>query len=92
MKTSEVWRILSILYIIYYACSLIILVLIAFHVVPFTMMQLEVWQVPFLPIIAPLMFFLSSVVHPEPIPMFTWGIFVAIGLFFLYKAIRYLAR
>lgn len=92
MKSSSFWKAFSALYIIYYICSIVILVLIAYHMVPFTMMQLEWWQVPFIPIIVPLMFFIESIVIPAPIPMIIWGVLVALGLYVLYKAVKYLIR
>jgi len=92
MKSTSFWKALSALYIVYYVFSIIILVLIAFHVVPFTMMQLEWWQVSFIPIIAPLMFFIESIVIPAPVPMIIWGSLVALGLFVLYKAVKYLTK
>ena len=92
MTSSTLWKVLSILYIVYYVCSVVILILIAFHLVPFTMMNLEWWQAPLLPIIAPLMFFIESIVIPAPVPMIIWGALTALGLFVLYKAVRYLAH
>lgn len=92
MKSTSFWKVLGVLYIVYYVCSIVILLLIAFHVVPFTMMQLEWWQGPFLPIVAPLMFFVSSIIILEPIPMVIWGALTALGVFLFYKAIWYLIR
>jgi hypothetical protein len=36
---------------------------------------------PFLPIDAPLMFFISSVALLEPVPMLIWGVLVALGIY-----------
>ena len=89
----NLWKVLSALYIIYYVCGVVLLLLIAFHMVPFTMIALEWWQAPFLPIFAPLMFsFIFTMVTPAPVPMFLWGVLAAIGLFVLYKAVRYLIK
>ena len=90
MKATKIWNVLSVLYIIYYVCSVVLLLLIVFHKIPFTMMALDWWQAPLLPIVAPLMFFFSSAAVLEPVPMLCWGVLVAIGLFVLYKAVRYL--
>jgi hypothetical protein len=38
------------------------------------------------------MFFFSSAAVLEPIPMLIWGVLAALGLFVLYKAMRYLFR
>jgi len=92
MKSTNLWKVLSILYIVYYVFSVICLILIAFHMVPFTMMQLEWWQVPIIPIVAPLMFFIESIVIPASVPIIIWGTLVALGFFILYKAVKYLAR
>ena len=92
MKAAKVWKILSILYIIYYVCSLVLLLLIVFHKVPFTMMEVEWWQALFLPLVAPLMFLIGSITVFEPVPMLFWGVLAAVGLFLLYKAVRYLLR
>lgn len=92
MKSTSFWKALSALYIVYYVCSIVILILIALHMVPFTMMQLKWWQVPFIPILAPLMFFFESIVIPAPVPMIIWGIFAALGVFVLYKAVKCLVK
>ena len=92
MKSPSLWKALSALYIIYYVCGIVILILTACHVVPLTMMQLQWWQVPFVPVIVPLMFCFESIVIPAPVPMIVWGLFAALGLFVLYKAARCLAR
>lgn len=92
MKAAKIWKTLSVLYVIYYVCSIVLLLLILFHKVPFTMMELEWWQAPFVPIVAPLMFFFSSAAVLEPVPMLIWGVLAALGLFVLYKAVRFLLR
>ena len=92
MKATSIWKTLCVLYIIYYVCSVVFLLLIVFHKVPFTMMELEWWQAPFLPIVAPLMFFFTSAAVLEPIPMLIWGTLAALALFVLYKAVRYLLQ
>lgn len=92
MKAAKIWKTLSVLYVIYYVCSIVLLLLILFHKVPFTMMELEWWQAPFVPIVAPLMFFFSSAAVLEPVPMLIWGVLAALGLFILYKAVRFLLR
>ena len=92
MKATNFWKALSVLYIIYYVCGVVVLLLIAFHGVPFTMMQVEWWQAPLLPIVAPLMFFFVSAAVLEPVPMLIWGILAALGLFVLYKAVKFLLR
>ena len=90
MKAAKIWKFLSVLYIIYYVCSLVLLLLIVFNKVPFTMMAVEWWQTLFLPIVAPLIFFFTSVEVLEPVPMLIWGVLAALGLFVLYKAVIYL--
>ena len=92
MKAAKFWKTLSVLYVIYYVCSIVLLLLILFNKVPFTMMELEWWQAPFVPIVAPLMFFFSSAAVLEPVPMLIWGVLAALGLFVLYKAVRFLLR
>ena len=92
MKAKNFSKVLSVLYIIYYICGIVLLLLIVFHKVPFTMMALEWWQAPFLPIVAPLMFFIGSAAVLEPIPMLIWGVLAALGLFVLYKAVKYLLQ
>lgn len=92
MKAAKIWKFLSVLYIIYYVCSLVLLLLIVFNKVPFTMMSVEWWQTLFLPIVAPLIFFFTSLEVLEPVPMLIWGVLAALGLFVLYKAIKYLLR
>lgn len=73
MKAEKIWKLLSVLYIIYYVCSLVLLLLIVFNKVPFTMMAVEWWQTLFLPIVAPLIFFFTSVEVLEPVPMLILG-------------------
>jgi hypothetical protein len=90
MKAAKIWKFLSVLYIIYYVCSLVLLLLIVVNKVPFTMMAVEWWQTLFLPIVAPRVFFFTSVEVLEPVPMLIWGVLAALGLFVLYKAVRYL--
>ena len=80
------------LYIVYFVCSVIVLLLILCHAVPFTMMALECWQMPFLPVVAPLMFFIISVMVPEIVPTLIWGAIAAVELFVLYKAVRYVLK
>lgn len=92
MKATNFWKGLSVLYIIYYICGVVLLLLIAFHKVPFTMMELEWWQAPLLPIVAPLMFFAVSAKALEPVPMLIWGVLAALGLFVLYEAARRLKK
>ena len=92
MKATNFWKVLSVLYVIYYVCGVVLLLLIVFHKVPFTMMALEWWQAPLLPIVAPLIFLVSSAAVLEPIPMLIWGILAALGLFVLYKAVKFLLR
>ncbi len=92
MKKSQVLKALSLLCIVYYVCCIVVLMLIALHVVPFTMMQLEWWQVPLLPVLAPLMFFITSATDFEPVPLIVWGALVLVGLFVLNKAVRYVVR
>lgn len=92
MKATNLWKVLSVLYIVYFVCSVVLLLLILCHAVPFTMMALECWQMPFVPGIAPLMFFIISVMIPEPIPILMWGVLVAIELFVLYKAVKYILK
>ncbi len=92
MKKSQVLKALSLLCIVCYVCCIVVLMLIALHVVPFTMMQLEWWQVPLLPVLAPLMFFITSAADFEPVPLIVWGALVLVGLFVLNKAVRYVVR
>ena len=80
------------LYIVYFVCSVVVLLLILCHAVPFTMMALECWQIPFLPVVAPLMFVIMSVMVPEIVPTLIWGAIAAVELFFLYKAVRYVLK
>lgn len=80
------------LYIVYFVCSVVVLLLILCHAVPFTMMALECWQMPFLPVVAPLMFFITSVMDLEIIPTLIWGAIAAVELFVLYKAVRYVLK
>jgi len=58
----------------------------------FCFVYAEWWQLPFLPIDAPLIFFISSVAVLDPVPMLIWGVLVALGGFVLYKAARFLLR
>lgn len=92
MKKRQVLKALSLLFIVYYVCCIVVLMLIALHVVPFTMMQLEWWQVPLLPVLAPLMFFIASATDFAPVPLIAWGALVLVGLFVLNKAVRYVVR
>ena len=92
MKATNYLKVLSALYIIYYVCGIVLLLQIVFHRVPFTMMALEWWQAPLLPIVAPLMFFFCSAAVLEPIPMLIWGFLATLGLFVLYKVVRCLLR
>ena len=92
MKATNFWKVLSVLYIVYFVCSVVILLLILCHAVPFTMMALECWQMPFLPVVAPLMFIIISVVVPEIVPTLIWGAIAAVELFVLYKAVRYVLK
>lgn len=92
MKATNFWKVLSVLYIVYFVCSVVVLLLILCHAVPFTMMALECWQIPFLPVVAPLMFVIISVMVPEIVPTLIWGAIAAVELFFLYKAVRYVLK
>lgn len=92
MKATNLWKVLSVLYIVYFVCSVVVLLLIMCHAVPFTMMALECWQMPFVPVVAPLMFFIISVIDPEIIPTLIWGAIAAVELFVLYKAVRYVLK
>ncbi len=92
MKATKIWKTLSVAYIIYYICCAVLLLLIATHKAPFTMMALEWWQAPLLPIVAPLMFFFVSAAVLESVPMLIWGVLAAVGLFVLYRAVKYLLR
>lgn len=80
------------LYIVYFVCSVVLLLLILCHAVPFTMMALECWQIPFLPVVAPLMCFITSVMVLEIVPTLFWGAIAAVELFVLYKAVRYVLK
>ena len=92
MKATNLWKVLSVLYIVYFVCSVVVLLLILCHAVPFTMMALECWQIPFLPVVAPLMFIIISVMVPEIVPTLIWGAIAAVELFVLYKAVRYVLK
>lgn len=92
MKATNLWKVLSVLYIVYFVCSVVVLLLILCHAIPFTMMALECWQMPFLPVVAPLMFVIMSVMVPETVPTLIWGAIAAVELFFLYKAVRYVLK
>lgn len=92
MKATNLWKVLSVLYIVYFVCSVVLLLLILCHAVPFTMMALECWQMPFLPVVAPLMFCIISVMVPEIVPTLIWGAIAAVELFILYKAVRYVLK
>lgn len=92
MKATNLWKVLSVLYIVYFVCSVVVLLLILCHAVPFTMMALECWQIPFLPVVAPLMFVIMSVMVPEIVPTLIWGAIAAVELFVLYKAVRYVLK
>ena len=92
MKATNLWKVLSVLYIVYFVCSVVVLLLILCHAVPFTMMALECWQIPFLPVVAPLMFSIISVMVPEIVPTLIWGAIAAVELFVLYKAVRYVLK
>lgn len=92
MKATNLWKVLSVLYIVYFVCSVVLLLLILCHAVPFTMMALECWQIPFLPVVAPLMFLIISVMVPEIVPTLIWGAIAAVELFVLYKAVRYFLK
>ena len=92
MKATNLWKVLSVLYIVYFVCSVVVLLLILCHAVPFTMMALECWQMPFVPVVAPLMFFITSVMVSEITPALIWGAIAAVELFVLYKAVRYVLK
>ncbi|MBQ2292250.1 MAG: hypothetical protein II245_01095 [Bacteroidaceae bacterium] len=92
MKATNLWKVLSVLYIVYFVCSIVVLLMILCHAVPFTMMALECWQMPFLPVVAPLICFITSVMVPGIIPALIWGAIAAVELFVLYKAVRYVLK
>ncbi|MEE1004471.1 MAG: hypothetical protein UH685_03935 [Bacteroidaceae bacterium] len=56
------------------------------------MMALECWQMPFLPVVAPLICFITSVMDLEITPALIWGAIAAVELFVLYKAVRYVLK
>ena len=92
MEDKKFKKVFSALYIIWYVCGVVLLLLFVTHKVSFTMMSLEWWQIPFLPIVAPLMFCFVAAEVPEAVPMFVWGALAALGLFVLYLAVRNLLR
>ena len=92
MKATNLWKVLSVLYIVYFVWGVVVLLLILCRTVPFTMMALECWQMPFVPVVAPLMFFITSVMVSEIIPALIWGAIAAVELFILYKAVRYVLK
>lgn len=92
MEEKKFKKVFSALYIIWYVCGVVLLLLFVTHKVPFTMMSLEWWQVPFLPIWAPLMFCFVAAKAPEPVPVFVWGALVALGLLVLYMAVKRLLQ
>jgi hypothetical protein len=47
---------------------------------------------PFLPVVAPLICFITSVMVPEIVPTLIWGAIAAVELFVLYKAVRYVLK
>lgn len=92
MEAGKFKKVFSAVYIVWYVCGVVLLLLIATHKVPFTMMSVEAWQVPFLPVVAPLMFCFVAAEVPAAVPMLVWGALAALGLFVLYMAVRNLLR